>query len=98
MFKVNKSVIKIATALFEDLKVAPFVHMKNPNHKRVSRFNGNIKIEFVSSGSCSVPYANILVGDYDIGYNWTYSDIIFILIVGTEGFIGAWISQFASLY
>ena len=46
----------------------------------------------------SILFSKILVGDYDIGYKWTYSDIIFILIIGTEGFIGAWISQFASLY
>ena len=42
-------------------------------------------------------FSKILVGDYDTGYQWTYSDILFILIVGTEGFIGAWISQFTSL-
>lgn len=42
-------------------------------------------------------FSKILVGDYDTGYQWTYSDILFVLIVGTEGFIGAWISQFTSL-
>ena len=46
----------------------------------------------------AILFSKILVGDYDIGYKWTYSDILFILIVGTEGFIGALISQFASLY
>ena len=42
-------------------------------------------------------FSKILVGDYDTGYQWTYSDILFVLIVGTEGFIGAWISQFTHL-
>lgn len=42
-------------------------------------------------------FSKILVGDYDTGYQWTYSDILFVLIVGTEGLIGAWISQFTSL-
>ena len=42
-------------------------------------------------------FSKILVGDYDTGYQWTYSDTLFLLIVGTEGFIGAWISQFTHL-
>ena len=46
----------------------------------------------------AILFSKILVGDYDTGYHWTYSDILFILIVGTEGLIGAWSSQFASLY
>lgn len=36
----------------------------------------------------------ILVGDYDRGYQWTFSDLLFIAIAGTEGVIGASISGY----
>ena len=38
-------------------------------------------------------FSKIIVGDYDSGYQWSYFDILFILVVGFEGFIGAFISN-----
>ena len=35
----------------------------------------------------------VLFGDYDFGYQWTTSDIFFVLIVGGEGILGAYISS-----
>ena len=34
----------------------------------------------------------VLVGDYDRGYQWTRSDILFIAVTSIEGIIGATIS------
>lgn len=36
----------------------------------------------------------VLVGDYDRGYQWTASDILFLTITGFEGVIGASISGY----
>ncbi len=35
--------------------------------------------------------SKILVGDYDAGYQWTFSDLLFVGIVGLEGVFGAWL-------
>jgi hypothetical protein len=37
----------------------------------------------------SLFFVKVLLGDYDIGYTWTVSDIAFALIVGLEGVFGA---------
>ena len=39
-------------------------------------------------------FTKIVFGDYDKGYQWTRSDLLFLLIVGAEGALGAWISSF----
>lgn len=31
----------------------------------------------------------VFVGDFDKGYSWTWSDIVFILVFGFEGALGA---------
>ena len=31
----------------------------------------------------------VFVGDFDKGYSWTWSDVVFILIFGLEGALGA---------
>lgn len=36
----------------------------------------------------------VLYGDYDKGYQFTFSDIFFILIVGCEGALGAFLTGF----
>lgn len=36
----------------------------------------------------------VLVGDYDRGYQWTLSDIAFVVISGIEGSLGAAISGY----
>ena len=36
----------------------------------------------------------VLVGDYDKGYQWTRSDILFLAITGIEGMFGASISGY----
>lgn len=33
----------------------------------------------------------VLVGDYDKGYQWTVSDILFVAITSAEGVLGAFI-------
>lgn len=35
----------------------------------------------------------VLVGDYDKGYQWTISDVVFLAITGFEGVIGSYISM-----
>lgn len=35
----------------------------------------------------------VLVGDYDKGYQWSMSDIVFLLITVTEGSLGALLVQ-----
>ena len=36
----------------------------------------------------------VLVGDYDRGYQWTFSDIVFVAITASEGALGAFISGY----
>lgn len=40
----------------------------------------------------AILFTKIVFGDYDKGYQWSTSDILFVIIVGGEGSIGAWIS------
>ena len=40
----------------------------------------------------AILFTKIVFGDYDKGYQWSTSDILFVIIVGGEGAIGAWIS------
>lgn len=35
----------------------------------------------------------IVFGDYDIGYQWTWSDLAFLFIVGGEGALGAYFTS-----
>ena len=35
----------------------------------------------------------VLVGDYDRGYQWTCSDIVFVAITASEGALGTFISD-----
>ncbi len=35
----------------------------------------------------------ILFGDFDVGYQWTFSDLWFGLSIGATGALGAWILQ-----
>lgn len=35
----------------------------------------------------------ILFGDYDTGYQWSFSDILFVAVVGGEGVLGAFLSS-----
>ena len=41
----------------------------------------------------AVLFSKIVFGDYDSGYQWTTSDILFVLIAGAEGALGAWVSN-----
>jgi hypothetical protein len=41
----------------------------------------------------AVLFTKILFGDYDVGYKWTLSDVVFIIINSFEGMLGAWISH-----
>ncbi len=36
----------------------------------------------------------VLVGDYDSGYQWTISDIYFVILTGFEGILGAASARF----
>ena len=35
----------------------------------------------------------VIFGDYDSGYQWSLSDFLFVLIVGGEGALGAYLSS-----
>lgn len=41
----------------------------------------------------AILFSKIVFGDYDRGYQWTLKDIAFVIIVGTEGAFGAWVSS-----
>ncbi len=41
----------------------------------------------------AILFTKIVFGDYDAGYQWTTSDLLFVLVVGGEGALGAWISM-----
>ena len=41
----------------------------------------------------AILFTKIVFGDYDKGYQWTRSDLLFVLIVGGEGALGAWITS-----
>ena len=41
----------------------------------------------------SILLTKIVFGDYDKGYQWSLNDIWFVLIVGGEGALGAFISE-----
>ena len=41
----------------------------------------------------AILFTKIVFGDYDKGYKWTPSDLLFVLIVGSEGALGAWITS-----
>ncbi len=36
----------------------------------------------------------ILYGDYDIGYQWSVSDIFFLIVVGSLGAFGAFVTRY----
>lgn len=35
----------------------------------------------------------VVFGDFDTGYQWTWKDILFVIVVGGEGAVGALLSQ-----
>jgi hypothetical protein len=35
----------------------------------------------------------VVFGDYDTGYQWSLSDIVFLIVVGGEGVLGAFLSS-----
>ena len=39
-------------------------------------------------------FTKFLIGDYDKGYQWSYSDIVFFIITSLEGLLGASVSIF----
>jgi len=41
----------------------------------------------------AILFTKIVFGDYDKGYQWTMSDIYFVIIVGGEGALGAWLTS-----
>ena len=41
----------------------------------------------------AILFTKIVFGDYDKGYQWSKSDIVFAIVVGGEGAIGAWFSS-----
>ena len=36
-------------------------------------------------------FTKIVFGDYDAGYQWSRNDLMFLIIVGSEGVLGAWL-------
>jgi hypothetical protein len=41
----------------------------------------------------AILFSKIVFGDYDKGYQWSFSDLLFLIINGGEGFIGGLISD-----
>lgn len=41
----------------------------------------------------AILFTKIVFGDYDVGYQMTYSDFIFVSVTGIEGIVGAFISN-----
>ena len=41
----------------------------------------------------AILFTKLVFGDYDRGYQFSSSDLLFALVVGGEGAIGAWISK-----
>ena len=41
----------------------------------------------------SLLISKVLFGDYDKGYRFTKSDILFFVVVGSEGVLGAYITE-----
>ena len=39
-------------------------------------------------------FSKVLFGDYDKGYQYSFSDIIFLFVVGIEGALGAYLTSF----
>ena len=35
----------------------------------------------------------LVYGDYDVGFQFSAADLLFVLIIGLEGVLGAWILQ-----
>jgi hypothetical protein len=44
----------------------------------------------------AILFTKVIFGDYDKGYQFTVSDILFATIVGTEGMIGAYLTGLSS--
>ena len=42
----------------------------------------------------AILFSKILFGDYDKGFQFTYSDIVFGVIAGIEGILGAYLTGF----
>lgn len=36
-------------------------------------------------------FTKIVFGDYDTGYQWSRRDVLFFVIVGSEGVLGSWL-------
>jgi hypothetical protein len=41
----------------------------------------------------SILLTKIVYGDYDRGYTWSVNDIYFVVVVGSLGAFGAWLSH-----
>ena len=39
-------------------------------------------------GILAILVTKVLVGDYDTGYQWTLSDIVFLVVTSAEGLLG----------
>ena len=78
-------------------------YMDNPNRHLVAIASGilggvlpnkrsNIHPLFMGC-LLSLLFSKILFGDYDKGYNFTISDVLFFVVVGAEGVLGAYITE-----
>ena len=46
---------------------------------------------FLMGAILAILLTKIIFGDYDKGYRWSFSDILFLLVTGSEGALGAWL-------
>ena len=44
----------------------------------------------------AILFTKILYGDYDKGFQFTRSDLLFVFVVGVEGVLGAYLTSFSA--
>ena len=76
--------------------------MENPNRHLLAVASGILGGLIPNNRSNIHPYlmgaflslllSKLLFGDYDRGYQYTLSDILFVFVVGIEGVIGAYLT------
>ena len=46
---------------------------------------------FLLGAICAVLIVKLVYGDYDRGFQFSFADLVFLIVIGLEGFFGAWI-------
>ena len=84
-------------AAFDGMKIPPKVYNLRRN---LFAFTLGGIAGFIPNNKSNIPVwllgiifailaTKIVYGDYDIGYQWSFADIIFLIVIGTLGSVGA---------